>query len=238
MRVGGVSSGRYASLNLGKGSGDELASVEENRRRLFTALQLPAQPSWIRQVHGTNVVRAPFGAGDPEADACFTVDDTAVCVVQTADCLPVLFCDDAGSTVAAAHAGWRGLAAGVLEDTVQALPTSPARLMAWLGPAIGPDAFEVGAEVRDAFVGADPDCATAFRRAARDAKWLCDLYALARLRLRGAGVERIYGGGLCTHSDPARFFSYRRDGACGRMASLIWLDLGADGPHAGRESIR
>lgn len=226
-RGGGVSVGCYASLNLGKSSGDDPAAVEENRRRLFTTLQLPAQPSWIRQVHGPRVVRAPFEAVDPEADACFTSEQAVVCLVQTADCLPVLFCDDAGSTVAAAHAGWRGLAAGVLENTVQSLPTTPARLMAWLGPAIGPTAFEVGDDVRDAFVRAEPAAASAFKRAPRDSKWLCDLYALARRRLHSVGVERIYGGGWCTYSDPLRFFSYRRDGACGRMASLIWIDRGA-----------
>ncbi len=223
-RAGGVSTGRYASLNLGKSSGDDLAAVEQNRQRLYTALHLPAQPSWIHQVHGPRVVRAPLDAATPEADACFTTETAVVCLVQTADCLPVLFCDDAGTTVAAAHAGWRGIAAGVLENTVRALPAPPETLIAWLGPAIGPDAFEVGDEVRDAFVGASTDARSAFKRGANDSKWMCDLYALARLRLRDAGVARTFGGGLCTYSDAQRFFSYRRDGACGRMATLIWIE--------------
>jgi polyphenol oxidase len=226
MRHGGVSGGRYASLNLGKGSGDDPAAVDENRRRVFQQLQLPAPPSWIRQVHGTQVVRAPFAAGaqsDPEADACFTTTPGVVCLVQTADCLPVLFCDDAGSVVAAAHAGWRGLAAGVLENTVKTLPVAPDRLMAWLGPAIGPEAFEVGSEVRQAFLRSSLEAVAAFKPGARRGKWLCDLSALARLRLRAAGVDRVFGGGPCTHANPERFFSFRRDGECGRMASLIWL---------------
>jgi len=176
------------------------------------------------------------GRGDDsclfEADASFTTQPGIVCAVQAADCLPVLFCDDAGSVVAAAHAGWRGLAAGVLEATVRALPAQPAALMAWLGAAIGPQSFEVGAEVRDAFVAAAPAAATAFvplPRHSREGgnpvfpKFHADLYALARQRLAAAGVTRVSGGGLDTLRERARFFSYRRDGRCGRMAALAWL---------------
>jgi polyphenol oxidase len=238
-RAGGVSQGPYASLNLGLG-GDDPACVAENRRRLRQALALPAEPRWLKQVHGATVVRlfpspprdGPEGPGEggsavPEADASYTTDPGVVCVVQAADCLPVLFCDDAGSVVAAAHAGWRGLAAGVLEATVRALPVPPASLMAWLGAAIGPASFEVGAEVRDAFVRHDPAAAACFRTAAAaDAgapKFLADLYALARRRLAAAGVTRVSGGGLDTVADPARFHSYRRDGRSGRLAALVWL---------------
>ena len=225
-RIGGVSLGRYASLNLGKNSGDDPAAVDENRRRVFEQLRLPAQPSWIFQVHGARVVQAPFAQfdSDPKADASFTAHGGVVCLVQTADCLPVLFCDEAGTTVAAAHAGWRGLSTGVLEATVKVLPTAPENLLAWLGPAIGPEAFEVGPEVRAAFLGASDEAVAAFRPSDHDGKWMCDLYALARQRLQRAGVTRIHGGGWCTHADAARFYSYRRDGACGRMASLIWLE--------------
>jgi YfiH family protein len=187
---------------------------------------LPSSPRWLRQVHGADVDDADQerpSSEPPRADAIFTRAANTVCAVQTADCLPVLFADRGDSAVAAAHAGWRGLAAGVLENTVRALPVQPSKLMAWLGPAIGPQAFEVGGEVRKAFLHESLEAVAAFKPGARDGKWMCDLYALARLRLRAAGVERTYGGGWCTHSDPARFFSFRRDGECGRMASLIWL---------------
>jgi YfiH family protein len=231
-RIGGVSVGRYASLNLGKNTGDDPAAVDENRRRVLGQMHLPALPSWIFQVHGVRVARAPFAPGsDPEADASFATQAGVVCVVQTADCLPVLFCDQAGTVVAAAHAGWRGLSMGVLEATVTALPASPDHLLAWLGPAIGPDAFEVGSEVRAAFLAALPGAgdavAAAFQSSRNEGRWTCDLYALARLRLRRAGVKRIFGGGLCTHTDASRFYSYRRDGACGRMATLIWMSEAA-----------
>lgn len=229
-RRGGVSVGAWAGLNLGRSGGDDAAAVSENRRRLSEALALPAAPCWIRQVHGVRVARlpqdAPHGDAGPEADAVFTTQPGVVCAVQAADCLPVLFCDDAGSVVAAAHAGWRGLAAGVLERTVAALPVPPARLMAWLGPAIGPEAFEVGEEVRAAFVAADAQSAQAFRPGPAPGKHYADLWLLARQRLRGAGVSRISGGGLSTHADAARFYSFRRDGITGRMAALVWLEPG------------
>lgn len=222
-RLGGVSLGPYASLNLGRG-GDETPAVTENRRRMFTALKLPAEPSWLHQVHGPHVVRAPLATPEPDADACFTTQAGVVCAVQTADCLPVLFCDDSGSTVAAAHAGWRGLCAGVLEQTVAALQLPPQRLMAWLGPAIGPAAFEVGAEVRAAFIARDAQAAQAFRPAAAPQKFFADLPLLARQRLRRSGVQNIHGANHCTHADASHFYSYRRDGASGRMASFIWIE--------------
>ncbi|HZR37165.1 MAG TPA: peptidoglycan editing factor PgeF [Nevskia sp.] len=222
-RRGGVSTGPWAGLNMGRGSGDDSAAVSENRRRVAQALALPAEPCWMRQVHGVRVARMPQEASEPEADASCTTAPGVVCVVQAADCLPVLLCDDEATVVAAAHAGWRGLAGGVLERTVAALPVDPARLLAWLGPAIGPEAFEVGEEVREAFVAGDPAAAQAFR-AGPPGKHHADLWMLARQRLQRAGVRRISGGGLSTHADPARFYSYRRDGVTGRMAALIWLD--------------
>jgi polyphenol oxidase len=169
------------------------------------------------------VVRLPSPPPEPEADASFTVQRGVVCAVQAADCLPVLFCDRAATVVAAAHAGWRGLCGGVLEATVAALPVPPGELLAWLGPAIGPEAFEVGAEVREQFLAADPEAARAFRDGAGPGKHYADLFLLARQRLRRAGVTQVYGGGLSTHADPRRFYSYRRDGVTGRMAALIWL---------------
>jgi YfiH family protein len=221
-RQGGVSRGPWAGLNLGRG-GDESAAVDENRRRLTAALGLPGAPCWIKQVHGTRVVHMPAAMADPEADASYATAPGVVCVVQAADCLPVLFCDEAGTMVAAAHAGWRGLAGGVLEATVAALPAAAARLLAWMGPALGPEAFEVGEEVRERFLDADAGAAAAFRPGARAGHHYADLFALARQRLARAGVTRVYGGGLSTHADPQRFFSYRRDGVTGRMAALIWL---------------
>ncbi|MBL6749201.1 MAG: peptidoglycan editing factor PgeF [Nevskia sp.] len=225
-RGGGVSGGPYAGLNMG-GSGDRPESIVENRRRVAQALRLPQEPCWLRQVHGTRVVRLPDAEALPQADAAYAQAAGAVCAVQAADCLPVLLCDEAGTMVAAAHAGWRGLAAGVLEATVAALPAAPARLLAWLGPAIGAEAFEVGAEVRARFVECDRAAASAFVAAGRPDKFFADLFALARRRLGAAGVTRVYGGGVSTHADPARFFSYRRDGVTGRMAALIWLEPGA-----------
>jgi len=223
-RIGGVSRGAFAGLNLGRNGGDDSAAVSENRRRVHQALGLPAEPCWIRQVHGVRAVQMPQAAPDPDADASFTFEPGVVCAVQAADCLPVLFCDRAATVVAAAHAGWRGLAGGVLERTVAALPVPPGELLAWLGPAIGPEAFEVGEEVRECFVSVDAAAAGAFRRGSNPGKYYADLFGLARLRLARAGVHHISGGGLSTHADPARFFSYRRDGLTGRMAALIWLE--------------
>jgi hypothetical protein len=178
---------------------------------------------WLKQVHGTVVANADRASCLPQADACIARHSAAVCVVMTADCLPILLCDTQGSVVAAAHSGWKGLAAGVIEATLQAMDAAPQDLMAWLGPAISQEAFEVGDEVRAVFVAKQPQAASAFIPG-RDGKWFADLYALARLRLNALGITRIYGGNHCTFSEPERFFSYRRDGATGRMGTFIWLE--------------
>ncbi len=219
-RVGGVSVGPWAGLNLGDHVEDDAPAVAENRARLRAQLALPGEPQWLRQVHGTQV--SVPGASCECADACFEDRSGRVCAVMTADCLPVLLCNVAGTRVAAVHAGWRGLLAGVLEYTLTRFSDPPGELLAWLGPAIGPAAFEVGDEVREAFVTDDPAAAAQFR-AHGPGHWLADLYGLARLRLDRQGVTAVSGGGYCTFSDPQRFFSYRRDGVTGRMASLIWL---------------
>ncbi len=218
-RQGGVSSGAYGSLNLGMRSGDDVRLVADNRARLRQ--ELPAEPLWLRQVHGTTVVDASLVSGEPEADASFARKPEKVCAVLTADCLPVLLCDTEGTTVAVAHAGWRGLCAGVIEQTVQAMGRPGAALLAYLGPAIGALVYEVGSEVREAFLAKDAQAAEAFTPG-KLGKFYADLYALARQRLARAGVSRIFGGGYCTYTEGERFFSYRRDGACGRMASLVW----------------
>lgn len=224
-RAGGVSLPPYDSLNLGDHVGDDPAAVAENRRRLRAFL--PAEPRWLVQVHGTAVAHADALQHPAEADAAVAFTPGTVCAVLTADCLPVLLCDRQGTRVAAAHAGWRGLAAGVLEASVTAMHCEPSDILAWLGPAIGPQAFEVGEDVREAFVRDLPAAAVAFVPG-QPGKWLADIYRLARLRLARAGVNGIHGGGFCTYSDGARFYSYRRDKATGRMASLIWL---GDTPH-------
>lgn len=233
-RAGGVSSGPHGGLNLGGNCGDDPAAVALNRQRLAAALDLPGEPQWLRQVHGTRVLVLPQATVEPEADGVFATEAGVVCAVQSADCLAVLFCDDRATVVAAAHAGWRGLAAGVLEATVAALPVSPDRLLAWIGPAIGPEAFEVGAEVPAAFVAVDPAAASCFRPGTQPGKYRGDLFALARQRLTRAGLTRIHGGGISTHADPGRFYSFRRDGVCGRMAALIWIDAGTAPPAADR----
>lgn len=183
---------------------------------------LPSQPVWLKQVHGTTVVDAACAAGVPEADAAFTRTAGVVCAVKAADCMPVLLTDETGSVVGAAHAGWRGLAAGVIEATLAAMGAAPARTLAWLGPAIGPRVYEVGEEVRAAFLERDAQAASAFAPA-RPGHWLLDLYAVARQRLARQGVQRVYGGGFCTYSDAERFYSYRRDRTAQRMVALIWL---------------
>ncbi len=219
-RHGGVSGGPYRSLNLGTRVGDDPAHVAENRARVRA--HLPAEPRWLAQVHGARVVPADSVRQPVEADAAYTREPEVVCVVQMADCLPILLCDHDASVVAVAHAGWRGLAGGVVESTLRAIAVPPDRLMAWLGPAIGPAAFEVGSDVRDAFVAGDPGAQPAFV-SHRPNKWLADLFALARRRLARAGVQQVYGGGLCTVADTARFFSHRRDRTSGRMGAFIWL---------------
>jgi polyphenol oxidase len=224
-RTGGASHAPYDTFNLATHVGDDPAAVRENRTRLRTALALPAEPVWLKQVHGVAVVDAAQGGVEPEADGAFATQSGAVCAVLTADCLPVLLCNRVGTKVAALHAGWRGLAGGVIEAGVEALSVPGGELLAWLGPAIGPGAFEVGPEVRTAFIQHDAQAAQAFR-VAREDKYLADIYLLARLRLQRLGVAAVHGGGFSTVAERSRFFSYRRDGATGRMASLIWL---ADG---------
>ncbi|MEQ6886218.1 peptidoglycan editing factor PgeF [Salicola sp. Rm-C-2C1-2] len=224
-RRGGVSEGPWQSFNLGVHVHDAPAAVRANRAKLARISGL-AQDAfhWLEQVHGNRVVRVPAMEATPVADAAWTDQPGQACAVMTADCLPVLFCDDQASRVAVAHAGWRGLAAGVLEAALGVFP-EPARVLAYLGPAIGPAAFEVGDEVRTTFTADDPEAAFHFQPASSLGEtWYADLYGLARQRLETAGVTRIFGGCACTFSDEADFFSYRRDGTTGRMASLIWLD--------------
>jgi len=220
-RTGGVSMPPYDSLNLGDHVGDDPGAVTENRRRLVEAVSLPAEPRWLNQVHGTCATDALSVSPGCEADASHTARAGVVCAVLTADCLPLLLCDHEGYHVAAVHAGWRGLLNGVIERTIEAMEAT-APLMAWLGPAIGPQAFEVGDEVRQAFIEVDASAATAFAPSAGE-RWLADIYALARMRLEASGIMAVYGGDHCTYSEPERFYSYRRDGKTGRMASLIWI---------------
>ncbi|HEY0683875.1 MAG TPA: peptidoglycan editing factor PgeF [Steroidobacter sp.] len=224
LRTGGVSEGPFSSLNLGSHVGDDPAAVAENRRLLRAALALPAEPAWLNQVHGTDVVdAAQVAAAVPNADASFARSAGAVCVVMTADCLPVLFCDREGTRVGAAHAGWRGLAGGVLGATIEALDVPSGQLMAWLGPAIEQDAFEVGDEVREQFLKLDTGNAAAFQTNARG-RWQADLYQLARNELARLGVAAVYGGGFQCFADSKRFFSYRRESRTGRMGTLVWLE--------------
>jgi YfiH family protein len=266
LRTGGVSEGEFSSLNLGSHVGDVPAAVAENRRLVKAGLGLPAEPNWLNQVHGINVVdvtgsaaaasfRSTSGASSsavvdanssgaqgassisevggsgtqenpaapPTADASVARGAGAVCVVMTADCLPVLFCDRAGTRVGAAHAGWRGLAGGVLGATIKALDVPPSNLMAWLGPAIEQEAFEVGEDVHEAFLKLAADNAAAFRSNSR-ARWQADLYQLARNELARLGVSAVYGGGFKCFADSERFFSYRRASRTGRMATLVWLE--------------
>lgn len=221
-RQGGVSLPPYDTLNLGDHVGDDPMAVSENRRRLMVELALPQEPRWLSQVHGTCSADAATVGQGCEADASYTDRPGVVCAVLTADCLPVLLCDDEGRRVAAIHAGWRGLLNGVIEQAIVAMKAESA-LLAWLGPAIGPAAFEVGEEVRAAFIADDPDAEVAFVPSV-NGRWLADIYSLARMRLHRAGVSAIYGGEHCTYSEPERFYSYRRDGHTGRMASLIWIE--------------
>lgn len=225
LRTGGVSAAPFESLNVGAHVGDSPAAVAENRRRVRARLNLPAEPAWLEQVHGTRVADLDVQGEDARApaDAVVTRQAGRVCAVQVADCMPVLLAARHASAVAVAHAGWRGLAAGVLEATVAQLGAGAGELAAWLGPAISVRHFEVGAEVRAVFLAADPGSSAAFAPNARG-RWQCDLVALARRRLTALGVTEVSGGSWCTYDDPARFFSFRRDGRCGRMAALIWLE--------------
>ncbi len=220
-RIGGVSVAPYDSFNLGDHVGDASHSVARNRQMLATLM--PSEPVWLQQVHGTVVADADNAGCLILADASVAHRRGAVCVAMTADCLPVLLCDEAGTVVGVAHAGWKGLAAGVIDATVQSMGVAPHKLMAWFGPAISQRAFEVGEEVRAEFIAHHAQAAEAFLHGT-EGKWLADIYLLARQRLHALGVSRVYGGEHCTYNDPARFFSYRRDGMTGRMGTFIWLE--------------
>lgn len=221
-RSGGISPEPWAELNLGTRCGDDPSNVLENRTRLRS--ELPDDPQWLHQVHGNTVLRHEgLTDTEPMADGLVAFEPRRVCAVLTADCLPVFLCSEAGDRVALSHAGWRGMATGVLEATVTSLKTPPGELMAWMGPAIGPRTYEVGREVFDAF-GAE--CSRGFTM--RGDRWLMDLYTVATLLLNRVGVQRVFGGGFCTFSEPERFFSYRRDGVTGRMASVAWFDASAN----------
>ena len=229
LRRGGVSAAPFDSLNVAAHVGDDSQAVAKNRRRLRDGLRLPQEPAWMEQVHRTEVLdldlsdlAARAASSSVAADAALTRRAGRVCVVQVADCLPVLFAARDGSAVAAAHAGWRGLAAGVLEATVKSLAVDPGGLLSWIGPGIGPAHFEVGDEVRGAFLAHDNAAAAAFSINTRG-RWQCDLPLLARARLAALGIAAVTGGTWCTYADASRFFSFRRDGRCGRMAAVIWL---------------
>ncbi len=224
-RIGGISQAPYNSFNLGAHVKDDSIAVAYNRQLLSP--YLPSEPVWIHQVHGIKVIDAAIVGCEVEADAAYAKQTNTVCVTMTADCLPVLLCDEAGTIVAAVHAGWKGLLDGVIENTIKhmqlAIPSLKIHsLMAWLGPAIGPKAFEVGSEVAEAFIKVDENAALAFESIGNN-KWLGNIYQLARQRLNTIGVSKIYGGNFCTYTDEATFFSYRRDEVTGRMASIIWL---------------
>ncbi len=227
-RHAGHSHAPYDSLNFGLHVKDNPIHVAQNRQLLSQFL--PSEPVWLNQVHGVNVVDAANTSCTPDADASFTTKNNVVCVTMTADCLPILLCDTAGTLVASIHAGWRSLCDGVIEATTstmqEKLNAKPANLMAWLGPAIGPNAFEVGAEVRQQFMAKDAKAELAFKKQGDNQeqnKWLANIYQIATQRLNNCGVTQIYGGGLCTFSDTENFFSFRRDGTTGRMATMIWL---------------
>jgi polyphenol oxidase len=229
----GVSKPPFDQFNLGNRNseqGDNPLLVAKNRELLMQACLLPSNPHWLRQVHGVDVLRFDkpasiaddFYLHEPAADASVTSEKNIVLSILTADCLPVLFCNLEGSEVAAAHAGWRGLANGVLENTLRAMRSKPEDILVWLGPAAGPAAYEIGAEVRDAFVQYDKQAEVTFVPS-RENHWKLDLYQLARMRLQSSGVNKIYGGEYCTISEADKFFSHRRDQRTGRMASIIWL---------------
>jgi YfiH family protein len=228
-RPGGYSRGVYRGLNLGHHVDDDPDAVSANRHLLQSELPAGASITWLTQVHGSNVISAGGEQAYPCADGVWTVQPGQVCAVLSADCLPVLLCDKNGSTVAAVHAGWRGLLSGVLEAALDSMPSTRTDMLAWLGPAIGPRAFEVGPEVREHFTAAAAEKSRMLVDQCfvpsphTQGHFLADLYALARLRLAACGVFRVYGGGFCTLSDPERFYSYRRDGQTGRMATLIYL---------------
>lgn len=220
-RQGGESRGCYASLNLGDHVGDNPEHVAANRQRVLRLL--PAAPLWLEQVHGITVVDVETACGGTAADASVARKPDQVCVVMTADCLPLLLCDRSGTVVAAVHAGWRSLAGGIIEAAVKKMNCPAEQILVWLGPAIGPGYFEVGTEVRAVFVDTEAQASDAFIPASRPNKWLADIYLLARQRLTRVGVHSVFGGNCCTVRDRERFFSYRREGRTGRMGSFIWL---------------
>ncbi|MEK6749910.1 MAG: peptidoglycan editing factor PgeF [Pseudomonadota bacterium] len=222
-RIGGVSAAPFDSFNCGDHVGDAAENVRENRRFLATKLGLKNEPLWLRQVHGVHVANHVTPNDICEADAAISTQAHQPCVVMTADCLPVLLCDRAGSAVGVAHAGWRGLLNGVIETTVDAMQRPAQQLLAWLGPAIGPAHFEVGDDVYNAFAQARPESMHAFR-AGRAGHWYADIFELARYALLRRGIVAVYGGGICTYSEKTRFFSFRRDGRTGRMATVIWME--------------
>jgi YfiH family protein len=221
-RHGGISSTPYDTLNLGLHVNDDPVRVSRNRQSLSPLM--PSEPVWLEQVHGTVVANADAADCRVVADACIARQRGSVCVVMTADCLPVLLCDEAGTVVGAAHAGWKGLAAGVIEATVKAMEVAPQKIMAWLGPAIGPNAFEVGSDVRATFMAHDAKASEAFTVHGEQGKYHADIYWLAHQRLQALGITRIHGGTLCTYQQKDKFFSYRRDGVTGRMGTFIWLE--------------
>jgi YfiH family protein len=222
-REGGVSEGKFTAFNLGAHVGDANEHVATNRQRFVSLCDLPAEPLWLNQVHGTDVAVDQQSVALPAADAAVTTEPGRVCVVLTADCLPVLFVSSAGDEIAVAHAGWRGLCSGVLENSLLALRAPATDILAWFGPAISQKHFEVGSEVRQAFIGHDDQAAKFFVHN-ENGRWQADLYGLARQRLNQAGVVQIYGGDACTYDDSRRFFSYRRGGQCGRIACFIFRD--------------
>jgi len=223
-RMGGFSKAPYDSFNLGYSSGDERDAVNKNRDKLRQDLALPAAPIWLHQVHSASVVVAEQCENSVQADASYTQMPNTVCIIMTADCLPILLCNTAGTEVAAVHAGWRGLAGGIIAAALKKFQSPSSEILAWLGPAIGPEIYEVSEEVRQQFLSLDPATAAAFKPSA-NGKWLANLYALAKQLLNDYGVTQIYGGGFCTYTDSQRFYSHRRDqGKTGRMASLIWMD--------------
>lgn len=221
-RTGGTSAHAYASLNLGDRVGDDPVKVTENRRRVCAGLDLPGEPVWLKQVHGTHVVDAASVSAGTTADGAYTRNRGVVCAILTADCLPIFICNREGTEVALLHAGWRGLANGIIAKGLERFRAPAAELLVWLGPAIGPAAYEVGEELRQVFVAHSADAAEVFRPGMRG-KWYMDLYAAARQRLAAEGVRAIYGDAYCTSTQADLFFSHRRDGVTGRMASLIWL---------------
>ncbi|MFU2059662.1 peptidoglycan editing factor PgeF [Avibacterium volantium] len=225
LRQGGVSQAPYDSFNLGDHVGDDKNSVKTNRTLLVEQFHLPQLPLFLNQTHSTRVICLPYEGNNLDADAVYTNQPNQVCLVMTADCLPVLFTNQQGTEVAAAHAGWRGLCDGVLEQTVQQFQAEPQEIIAWLGPAIGPKSFQVGEEVRQQFIAQDPNAAQAFvPDPSEQGKYLADLYHIARLRLNKLGISQISGGEHCTYLERENFFSFRREKQTGRMASLIWFE--------------